>query len=442
MDNVLSYIKKLNLDKKETLVVACSGGPDSMFLLALLNSLKYKVICAHVNHKVRCESDDEYLFVKDYCEKNDIIFEGTELTGYSTGNFEHFARNFRYSFFESILKKYNSKYLFTAHHGDDLVETILMRLVRGSSLKGYKGFSIETKRNNYTIIRPLVYLTKDFIIDYNKEHNNPYVVDNSNEADYYTRNRFRHNVLPSLKEEDTLVHEKFLKFSEELDEVYEYVNDIVENKIIELYVDNSLDINKFNQEDNFIKKQILLFILRELYPDNLYLVDSNHIDEINKVIESDKPNISIKLPNNINVIREYNKLIFNKNNSEATNYCYELVDGLTINDHVFEFVETESNSNYVIRLNSKDIKLPLSVRTRENGDKIKVKNMDGTKKLNDIFIDMKMNKMKRDSWPIVVDANNEIIWIPGLKKSQFDIPISEEYDIIIKYQKKGEKDYE
>ena len=438
MKNVLNFIKILEIDKNEPLVVACSGGPDSMFLINLLNELNYKIICAHVNHKVRNESDQEYIFVKDYCEKNNIIFEGIELTGYKTGNFEKYARDFRYSFFENILKKYNSKYLFTAHHGDDLVETIMMRLVRGSSLKGYSGFSIKTIKKDYTIVRPLVYLTKDFIIDYLNENNIDFVIDDSNNSFDYTRNRFRHKILPNLKDEDLLVHEKFLQFSEELDDAYEFINNIVCSKLKEIYVENSLDINKFNALDEYLKKQVLFSILSSLYPDNLFLVDSNHINELLKIINSEKPNITITLPNNIKVIKEYNNLVFNKDNSEDSNYSYTLVDGLIINDYVFKMEDTDSNSNYVIRLNSNDLSLPLMVRTRKVGDKISVKNMKGTKKLNDIFIDMKINKTKRDSWPIVVDQNDEIIWIPGLKKSQKDIPKTLEYDIIIEYRKKGE----
>ena len=438
MNNVLDFINTLNIEKNEPLLVACSGGPDSMFLISVLNDLGYKIICAHVNHKARIESDDEYIFVQNYCEKQGIIFEGIELTGYSTGNFEKFAREFRYSFFDSVLKKYNSKYLFTAHHGDDLIETIMMRLVRGSSLKGYSGFSTKTRKKDYTIVRPLVYLTKEFIIDYNKENNIDFVLDDSNNSYDYTRNRFRHNFLPILKEEDNLVHEKFLLFSEELNDAYKFINNIVLSNIKEIYVDNCLDINKYNLLDEYLKKQILFYILSELYPDNLYLVDSNHILELKKIINSDKPNISINLPNNINVIKEYNKLHFNKNNNEEIEYSYELIDGLVINDYVFKYEETEKTSNYVIRLNSKDIKLPLFVRTRKDGDKMNVKNMAGTKKINDIFIDMKISQNKRDSWPIVVDSNNEIVWVPGLKKSQFDVPINEEYDIIVAYLKKGE----
>lgn len=439
MESVLNFLDSLDL-KNKTLVVACSGGSDSMFLLDLLHKESYKVVCAHVNHKVRKESDDEYIFVSNYCKENDIPFEGTSLTEYTSGNFENFARNFRYTFFESVLKKYKTDILFTAHHGDDLIETIMMRLVRGSSLKGYKGFSRVTRRNDYTIIRPLIYLTKDDIQSMMDENNIKYVVDASNFTDDYTRNRFRHYLLPILKEEDKFVHKRFIQFSEELDSVYNFLNRVTLDCIREIYVDNSLDINKFNNIDSYLKRSVLVRILSELYPDNLYLVDNNHINEIMKIINSDKKNIKLQLPNNILVKKEYDKIIFNASSEEEVSYDYPLTDGLEVGEYIFKFHETDNKSNYVIRLNSKDVCLPLRVRTRLPSDKMRIKNLNGSKKINDIFIDNKVVMSKRESWPVVVDANNQILWLPGLKKSDFDIPNGSCYDIIVEYLKKGEKD--
>lgn len=436
MDNVLNFLNRLNINKDEYVIVACSGGSDSMFLIYLLHRLNYKIVCAHVNHKVRKESDEEYKFVNEYCNKHDIIFEGTELTGYTTGNFEHFARNFRYSFFESLMIKYKSKYLFTAHHGDDLMETILMRLVRGSSLKGYAGFSVISKKNGYKIVRPLIYLTKEMIESYDNNHDIKYSIDSSNYEDDYTRNRFRHRVLPFFKDEEPQVHEKFILFSNEINEANSYINSLVNDQVLKMYKDNSLDLEHFVKVDEYLQRKILENIISKLYPDNLYLIDRNHINEIMKIIVSKKPNISLTLPNNISVKRAYNKLSFNVYTNLDVNYEYLYYDGLEVNGYLFKNVDTDQKSNYVIRLNSKDIALPLKVRTRVCGDRMKVKNMSGTKKINDIFIDLKVNYEKREAWPLLVDANNEILWVPGLKKSQFDIPIEQEYDIIITYEKK------
>lgn len=439
MNEVVGFIKKMHISKNEKVIVACSGGPDSMCLLHLLNNMGFTCVCAHVNHKVRSESEEEYEFLSKYCEDNGIIFEGIELTDYVTGNFELYARNFRYSFFKSLIDKYHANYLFTAHHGDDLVETILMRLTRGSSLKGYVGFNKISKRDNYMLIRPLIYLNKEMIDTYNKDNNVPFRLDYTNDLDDYTRNRFRHKVLPFLKEEDNLVHLRFLKYSEELKESIDYITSLVQVYREKVLNDNILDIPQFKQLDKYMQKRLIYSILEDLYPDNLYLVNANHIEEIIKVINSKQPNIEINLPNNIGVLREYNKLYFNVSSKEIHDYEYIIDKEVILSFGTIRVVDKdETNSNYVIHLNSKNLALPLKVRNAKAGDKMQVKNMKGHKKINDIFIDNKINKRLRSQYPVVLDANDVILWLPGLKKSNFDIPINAEYDIILRYEK-GEK---
>ncbi len=147
MDSVYKFIDSLNI-KSEYVVTAISGGPDSMFLLEVLKKYNFKIVVCHVHHNHRAESDNEALMVEEYCKKNNMIFEFMKIEEYTNNTFtEVEARELRYKFFDKVLKKYNSDILFTAHHGDDLIETVLMRLTRGSSLKGYAGFEPISKRN-------------------------------------------------------------------------------------------------------------------------------------------------------------------------------------------------------------------------------------------------------------------------------------------------------
>ena len=216
LKEVYSFLNSLKISKKEPLIIAVSYGPDSMFLLDLIIN-KYKnnkIICAHVHHNHRKESDEEAELLEKYCLENNIIFEFMKITSYKNNSFTEIeARKKRYNFFEELIRKYNAKYLFTAHHGDDLVETILMKIVRGSTMQGYSGINLVSKRVNYEIIRPLLYLTKDDILRVCKEKSIPYAIDLSNESNTHTRNRYRNNILPYLKKEDKNVHLKFLKFS-------------------------------------------------------------------------------------------------------------------------------------------------------------------------------------------------------------------------------------
>jgi tRNA(Ile)-lysidine synthase len=376
-----------------------------------------------------------------YCEDEGIIFEGTSLSGFNGGNFENYAREYRYNFFESVLKKYNTKYLFTAHHGDDLVETVLMRLSRGSSLKGYGGFEKITHRSNYLIVRPLIYLTKEDIMAYLDSNKIPYAWDQTNDSLDYTRNRFRHLILPKLHEEEKDVHLKFLDFSEQMHEMYDYIQKKVNRILKVIYVDNVLDISEFKRFDYFLQKEMIYKILRTIYINDLYVIEDTHVEEIFKLIRSSKPNIILKLPNGLSLVKEYNRVIFSKEEFDPEPYIYVLRNTLNIDGYVLKVVsETQDKSNYTIRLNSKNIKMPILVRTRRNGDRMHVKNMDGTKKINDIFVDNKVGKLKRDRYPIVTDANNNILWVPGLKKSNLDIPINGDYDIIIRYEKERQNE--
>ena len=236
MENAYKFmLDELNLHYNESVVVAVSGGPDSMALLHLLVRIKQAiditVICAHVNHNVRKESADELLFVEKFCMQHGVIFESMKIDDYGDDNFHNEARTKRYNYFKKIVHKYNAKYLFTAHHGDDLIETILMRIARGSTLRGYSGFSEILNMPDYTIVRPLIKVTKDEIIKYDKQHKINYVLDSSNQKDVYTRNRFRKYIVPGFKKEDKNIHTKFYKFSKTLLEYNNYIDRQVLKKI-------------------------------------------------------------------------------------------------------------------------------------------------------------------------------------------------------------------
>lgn len=439
MKETIDFLKKINIDKSKFLVVATSGGPDSMALLHLLKTNNYNVVCAHVNHNLRSISDEEFIFVENYCKDNDIIFEGMKIEGYKKNKFSEVeAREKRYNFFESILKKYNTDILLTAHHGDDLVETILMRLIRGSNLYGYKGFTKISNFKEFKIIRPLIFYTKQEIENYIKENNIPCVYDESNKSKKYTRNRIRLDILPILKQEDENIHNKFISFNEEIEETGNFIKEVVDNNIKDNFKNNTLNLTKFNSLNKFIQKKEIEEILFLIYKEKINLINKKHIESILKLI-LDKNNKYINLPNNVIVSKEYNKLIFkNKEKKEINKYYYTLNDKITIDNYgTIEFIDdTPEKSNCIIKLNSKEINLPIIIRTKEDKDIIEVKNLNGSKKVNKIFINEKIEKDIRSLYPIVTDSNNNVLWIPGIKKSKFDCHNRGFYDIIIKYTKK------
>ena len=422
-----------NIQDNTSVVIACSGGPDSMCLLSLVNNLSttknITVICAHVNHKLRKESEEEAQMVERYCKENNIIFESMEITDYLNGEFsEEDARIRRYNFFDQVINKYQATYLLTAHHGDDLIETVLMRLTRGSNLSGYIGIKQINTNESYKILRPLLTTTKEAILKYNQENNIPYAIDSSNNNLKYTRNRYRNVVLPFLKNEDANVHLKYLKFSEELIAYDNFISDYIASKNI--IVDNSILINKLNSETQFIKRKAIELLIKEIQKNDYLAISDNQMQEIIKLL--DKSNKSVDLNNNYKCINEYGILkIVKKEDSNLT----EIIFDKDVSTKYFNFyynTKDGNDSNYSIYLSSDDIVLPLKLRAKQDGDRMIVKNMGGSKKISDIFIDCKVPKNKRKDYPILVDAKDTIIWVPGLKKSQFAKDKSEKYDIIIK----------
>lgn len=434
MNNAKKFINK-NI-KDTTIVVAVSGGPDSMVLLnLLLNTNKnLKIIVAHVNHKHRLASEEEAQMVKKYAEDHNAIFEYMEITEYTDDNFHNYAREKRYEFFQQCINKYQASYLLTAHHGDDLIETILMRLTRGSSLKGYTGFNDIIQKENYKILRPLITYTKQEIKQYAEDNNIPYRIDESNNEDVYTRNRYRHHVLPFLKQENKNVHQKFYKFSKLLLLCNDYIEKETKQKLQVIYKNNVLNIEKFKNQEKIIQLKIIEEILNKEYNTDLMLISDIHTNNILDLIHSKKSNVKINLPNGKIGIKEYNTFKIVKEEKQ-NNYNFEFTEYLLLpNNHVLKQVKnTDDTSNNTIRLSSKEIKLPLYVRTKKHGDKIAVKGLNGTKKVKDIFIDEKINISKRSTIPILVDSNDKILWICGLKKSKFDKQKAKNCDIIVKY---------
>ncbi len=444
MNSVYNFLENLNINTSGSLIVAVSYGPDSMALLDILSKFykNNKIICAHVHHNHRKESDDEAEALKKYCQRKKICFEMMKIQNYKNNKFtENEARLKRYSFFDNLVKKYNAKFLFTAHHGDDLVETILMRLVRGSSLNGYAGIAQKTRKGNYYIVRPLLYITKSDILNYCNKNNIPYANDVSNDDMKYTRNRFRKLVLPILKKENNDVHLQFLKFSKILREYETYFDKITYQAYDKVILNKNIDINKIKEYDGVIIKRILQKFLLDEYKEDINVITDKNLNELLSLINSNSPNKILSMPLNKRLVKSYNKIFFD-NLAMYNDYCYIFNDFLELpNGYIIEKVnELDNNSNFISAFDSKELKLPLYVRNKLDGDKIEVLGLNGTKKIKDVFIDSKVSKLERKIYPVVADSAGRIIWLPGLKKTKYDKSKTGKYDIILKYYREEKND--
>lgn len=439
-----NIFKKLNIKNSIPLVIGCSAGPDSIALLHYIkNNTKNPIIVAHINHNLRKESIEEEIFLKEYCQKNNIYFESCSININTNKNIENQAREKRYEFYEKILTKHNTPYLFLAHHGDDLIETILMKIERGSNIEGYAGIkeiSYPNDYHNYYIIRPFLTQTKEDLIKYNTKNNLKYYIDKSNYDNKYKRNRYRKNILPILKEENINIHKQFLKYSQTLLEYSKYVNKITNNNIDNIWNNNYIDLIKFKTIDPFIKKKTLYAILNKIYKNKPNIIKDKHIESILHIINNNKPNQTYNLPNNIIIKKEYDKLYINKQTKETNiNYKIEFKDTFSIDNITIKKIkETKTDGNDICKLNSNEISLPLYIRNKKDGDTIILKGLNKHKKIKEILIENKIPKSQREKYPILIDSNDNILWIPNIKKSKFNSKNNEFYDIILKYCEKEE----
>ena len=441
MKEVIKYIEKLKIKENDNVICAVSTGPDSMALLLVLKSLKdmyhFNIVVAHVNHHLRKESEKEERYIRDFCERNSLIFEIYDYFPRDLKNLEAKAREARYEFFEKMIDKYNSKYLFTAHHSDDLIETVLMKLVRGSTINGYKGFKIEDKRNNYSLVRPLLLADKKEILKYLKEKKQKYFIDKTNKISLFTRNRYRLKIIPLLRKENPNINTSFLEYSLLLDEMNSYIDKKVDEVYENIVNNNKINLEKFNKEDIIIKKKILERFLEAEYFSDIVELNKRHLNSILSITEDYSGKKTLDMPFNKVIVREYKELYF----FHETNYKKnkEILDKNKVFNMFKIYLDKDGNvdNNFVMRLNKKDVKLPLIIRTIEEDDVISLNNL-GTKQVKDIFRDSKVKEDIRKYYPIITDSNNKIIFIPGIKKSNLLKKKTDKYDIIITCELKEE----
>ena len=329
--------------------VAVSGGPDSMYLLHVLLKVRLskniKIIVAHVNHNMRKASELEKMKVEEYCRKNDLIFEYLSINKYNHDNFHSYSRKIRYKFFFDLVKKYDAKYLLTAHHGDDLMETILMRIMRGSTVKGYKGFSIESDEGSFKILRPLIYMTKEQIKNYMDIHHLWYALDESNFKDVYTRNRYRKYILPILKNENKNAHLKFLEFSKKISLISNFFDKYVDSKYGEIVFNKKINNVDLKKEDRVVINSIISKYFNEINNFPIEKIVDKNIDNIYNCINSSKPNCIIDLPGGFQFVKSYD-LSYIKKKQEKVFYKYELVDNLSIKGYgIFKYLKNSNENN-------------------------------------------------------------------------------------------------
>lgn len=391
------------LKRNETYVVGVSGGPDSMALLDLLRLAKYHVVVAHVNYHVRSDSDLDTALVKDYCEKYQLPLEVKEIFSYQAGNFEAQARKLRYDFYLTIGKKYNAKGVLLAHHRDDFLETVLMQQGRGMNDVPL-GIATTSDYQGLKVIRPLMAYDKAQLVSYCDQNQVPYRIDSTNLESDYTRNYYRNEVLkyysPTQKEQ--------------LYEATQKHNQAYQKKVMAY-------------QDWLAKHQVLRVSELLAYPDlkglwRYYLYHFNGfdktrvsealVDECIKVMHSPLPNVQMALPGQLMLIKEYDLIDVTKL-SKKQGYCVQ-IDKLEAKDYGYFKIAVTGDDRCGVALHESD--LPLTIRSRMAGDVISLSY--GQKKVSRLMIDAKIPARQRESWPVVLNSQQQIILVPKIAKNK------------------------
>ena len=311
-------IEKFNLlNKEDKVLVAVSGGPDSISLLNILHELGYNICTAHINHGIRENADNDERFVKEFCEIRNIhcFIKKVKLKEIKSDmTTEELGRKIRYEFFDEIMKQENCTKIATAHNANDNAETVLMNMIRGTGLSGLKGIDISRDK----IVRPLLEITRAEIEEYcEKENLNP-CHDESNDETIYTRNKIRLELIPYIEKN---INSNIVNNINRMAEIISGEEEYIKRQVDIAYVDTLIaeeeertvcNLKKFNQYDNVIQKRLIIrYITKTL--GNAKDIERVHIEDILKLCKNNvggkylTPNKYIKVAVNKGIV-EYVKL--------------------------------------------------------------------------------------------------------------------------------------
>ncbi|RDW15319.1 tRNA lysidine(34) synthetase TilS [Oceanobacillus arenosus] len=440
---VLSFIKKHQLlTENATVLVGASGGPDSMALLYFFRSIREKwnlqLVAVSIDHQLRGEQSREDLeYVQAICEEWDIPFIGATvdvpayMKQHQVGT-ELAARELRYQVFSEKMQQVDATYLALGHHGDDQVETMLMRLTRSANASMLNGIPVKREFAKGMIIRPFLCITKADIEGFCKENQIIPRIDPTNFDPTYTRNFFRKHLLPQIKEKNNNVHITIQHLSETLredeallqEEARKMMKDVVELDIINQMA--SFEIDSFRMHHHALQRRCFHLILSYLYKELPKDLSYVHDEYFFTLFNHNKGNTRIDFPSNLKLEKSYDRVTFYFADSNSHDPSYdetlmipgevELSDGSTVHADFADKVDTSDPFLYICNIDQ--VAGPLHIRTRRDGDRMSWKGLNGSKKLKDIFIDSKIPITERDGWPILVDNNDEVLWVIGLKKGQ------------------------
>ena len=382
-----------------TVTCAVSGGADSMAMLSLLFSLRdvlgISLRCAHYNHGLRAVSREEEGYVRDFCSANAIPFfvahgdvKSNALPGESL---ELAARRLRYAFLQSVA---GDGLLATAHTADDNLETLLLRLTRGTSLRGLGGIPMQEGKR----IRPVLFATKNQLVYYLLCRGIPYRQDESNGGDFCPRNRIRHHIAPVLTKENPNIGAACVALSQQLRQEDAYLSGLALRAKQDCQVPNGYSCNALMQLDPVLRRRALFSILQEA---GISVPTMGHYRLLASLLESEKPSASGVFPEGVRMERQYDVLTVNPNRMSLPEAMALPCPG-TLSWGGYRISCQEGTEGCLFEKRLVDLE-SLTVRPRQVGDIIHLKG--GSRTLKRLMIDKKIPALLRDMIPVVADRH-------------------------------------
>ncbi|MFC1825652.1 tRNA lysidine(34) synthetase TilS [Thermodesulfobacteriota bacterium] len=436
--NIISKVRETiqryrMIDPGDRLIVAVSGGPDSVCMLDILHQLKdemrFDLIVAHFDHGFRpAEDSAETQFVRRLAASMNLPFEKGAATGQRGKDAsEEWAREARYDFFEGLLQKMQAEKIAVGHNLNDQAETVLMRLMRGSGPSGLAGIP---PRRGESVIRPLIEIKREEILAYLKDRQISFVTDPSNSDKTFFRNRIRLELLPAL-----IAHQpRLIEHLGDLADLLRDENAYLDQKASDWVMNHAGDlpdgglqvpVETFLKLSNALRRRVARHIMAEI-AGGLRRIEHRHIQSIHRLALGQKPQAILNLPNHITVKKSYDHLsFFCGEGGRPEDYSYPLGGpGTTFLKQVGKTISlteidgdmghARNNQPGTAYLNGDKIAYPLTVRNYRPGDKFIPLGMKGHKKLKSFFIDLKLPSEKRHSTPILLSRGIPV-WVCGLR---------------------------
>ena len=409
---MLKYINKNKLPKNDSkILLAISGGIDSVCLAHLLIKLKYKVEFAHCNFKLRGkESDDDVLFVKNLALSYNVpfhylAFDTKEYSNKNKISIQMAARELRYKWFRNLRKEISADFIAVAHNLDDRIETFFINIIKGTGIRG----AISMRAKNNFIIRPIMFASRDEIINYAKKNKLKHREDSSNKSEKYLRNKIRHKIIPLLREMNPSIDKTIDNEISILEDTFSIYNDSIESVLKKIVV-NTKNGYKILQAEllklNPLKAYVYEFFQRFGFTD---------FDAITSSIGKESGVQFFSKSHKLLIDREY--VIVEKISKENFSEAIIKKDFNAISVPInlsFQILEERVSdfSHYSACFDYDKLKFPLKIRTWKDGDRFVPLGMKQYKKISDFFIDIKLDVLAKEK-TFLLCSDDKIIWIVG-----------------------------